>query len=53
MSLEDLVKEHNPRKRDGHCPECGAEGEQTDRLEIKCPSDPEKCNVMYWFPVGG
>lgn len=48
MALEDLVKEVDPRKREGHCPECGTEGEPTGRTEIRCPAD--DCDVMHWYP---
>lgn len=50
MALDDLVEE-DPRDKEKHCPECGEEGEETERLEVKCTSD--DCDVLHWYPVGG
>lgn len=50
MSLEDLVKRVDPRKRDGHCPKCGEKGEETGRTEIRCPQSLDECEVLYWIP---
>lgn len=49
MGLDDLV-EDDPREGEGRCPECGVKGEETGRLELRCPSDPDECEVIYWIP---
>lgn len=50
MALEDLIKEHDSRKKDEHCPNCGTKGEPTGRAEIKCPAPPDECDVILWYP---
>jgi len=50
MALGDLVEDREPVKEGRRCPECGTEGVETGRTEVRCPAPSDKCEVIYWFP---
>lgn len=50
MALDDLIEEHDTTEDETRCPECGTEGVETDRTEVRCPAPSDECEVIYWFP---